>query len=114
MRALHAEVLYEGATVSCLLRDAQRAIRGGASGEPAPVVHDQLIPFRKRRLCKQRGEGVRDMAAMHQHDRFSSTSDLVLQFRSINPYSIHAYAPFSSSFDRTISRPSRLLWGTML
>jgi hypothetical protein len=50
MRARYAKLLHEGVAVRRLLRDAQRVLRVGAAGEPAPMIQDQPIPFRQRRL----------------------------------------------------------------
>ena len=79
MRARYAKLLHEGVAVRRLLRDAQRVRCMGAAGEPSPVIQDQPISFRQRRLRQERRESVCDMRAVHQYDCLSGTSDLVFQ-----------------------------------
>jgi hypothetical protein len=86
--------LHEGVAVRRLLRDAQRVLRVDAAGEPVPMIQDQPIPFRQRRLRQERRESVSNVRAVHQHDRLSGTSDLVFQLPAIDPRSVHTWAPF--------------------
>ena len=107
VRARYAKLLHEGVAVRCLLRDAQRFLRVGAAGEPAPVVQDQLIPFRQRRLRQERRESVCEDRAVHQHDWLSGTSDLVFQHLAIDLCSVHTWAPIKE--ERCVDDIGRLL-----
>jgi hypothetical protein len=107
VRARYAELLHEGVAVRRLLRDAQRALRPGAAGEPAPVIHDQPIPVCQHRLRQERRERVGDMRTVHQHDGLSDASDLVFQLPAIDPCAFHAYAPMISMPSPMLTRRSR-------
>jgi hypothetical protein len=66
----------------------------GTAGEPTPVIPDKLKPIREYRFFQERRKGVRDVAAVHQHDWLSGTSNLIFQFAFTNLCPVHTRAPF--------------------
>jgi len=87
---LHLEVIKQGSAVRRLIGDLDIALCLARPGVPDPVVTDDAVVLRQRRLARKRTQTVRQDPAVDQDDGLPGPVRLVLEFGPVHPHALHA------------------------
>ncbi len=85
VRALDAQSSQQRPAIGSLLGDAERLRHARAAGVAAPVVAQQAVVVRQRRLGAERRVGLGEQRAVDEHHRLARAHHLVLQHGPIDP-----------------------------
>ena len=89
VRPVYSKVAHQRPTVERLLCDADRTGRAAASGTSDPMVAHQEIALSEGLLFTKRHEEVREDPRMHEHNRLTTSKQLIRELNAIDSCAGH-------------------------
>ena len=87
---LHLEVIKQGSAVRRLIGDLDPALCLARPGLADPVVTDDAVVLRQRRLARKRSQTVHQASAVDQDDGLPGPVRLVLELDPVYPQALYA------------------------